>query len=175
MEFKLEDFDNQQKAAFDFDDENNKEKTLGEKDRRWKNRKKQDNQLKKYILSCTKNYNFYKFFILPIFLIFFAFIFQSFFEKLSKSYLEKSILSQERIKNEHNDKQFQLKNTHYYNSPHNIQSERIILPERQVVKTKKNGNGQVVYSWTDENGKKVFSNIGFPENKKYTDGKIEWY
>ncbi|MDD2468296.1 MAG: hypothetical protein PHI97_30315 [Desulfobulbus sp.] len=34
---------------------------------------------------------------------------------------------------------------------------------------------QAIYSWIDENGKKAFSNTGFPENKKYTDGKIEWY
>lgn len=32
----------------------------------------------------------------------------------------------------------------------------------------------VIYSWTDEKGQKVFSNKGFPENKPYYDGKIEW-
>jgi hypothetical protein len=34
---------------------------------------------------------------------------------------------------------------------------------------------RAMYSWTNEKGKKVFSNKGFPEDGNYTDGKIEWY
>jgi hypothetical protein len=44
--------------------------------------------------------------------------------------------------------------------------QRIKPPQKQ---------SQALYSWRDEEGKKAYSNIGFPENGKYTEGKIEWY
>jgi uncharacterized membrane protein YsdA (DUF1294 family)/cold shock CspA family protein len=31
-----------------------------------------------------------------------------------------------------------------------------------------------VYSWTNKEGQRTFSNIGFPKDQSYTDGKIEW-
>jgi len=31
-----------------------------------------------------------------------------------------------------------------------------------------------VYSWINKDGKKVYSNVGFPTNEPYSDGKIEW-
>ncbi len=31
-----------------------------------------------------------------------------------------------------------------------------------------------VYSWINKDGKKVYSNAGFPSNERYSDGKIEW-
>lgn len=31
-----------------------------------------------------------------------------------------------------------------------------------------------IYSWRDERGYQGFSNIGFPEDGKYTEGKVEW-
>lgn len=31
-----------------------------------------------------------------------------------------------------------------------------------------------VYSWIDKKGKRVYSNVGFPSNELYSDGKIEW-
>ncbi|MDK9706272.1 MAG: DUF1294 domain-containing protein [Desulforhopalus sp.] len=31
-----------------------------------------------------------------------------------------------------------------------------------------------VYSWTNKDGKRVYSNVGFPTNEPYRDGKIEW-
>lgn len=31
-----------------------------------------------------------------------------------------------------------------------------------------------VYSWTNKEGKKVFSNVGFPKDQDFTDAKIEW-
>ena len=31
-----------------------------------------------------------------------------------------------------------------------------------------------VYSWTNKEGKKVYSNVGFPSDETYRDGKIEW-
>lgn len=31
-----------------------------------------------------------------------------------------------------------------------------------------------VYSWINGNGKRVYSNVGFPSNEPYFDGKIEW-
>ena len=37
---------------------------------------------------------------------------------------------------------------------------------------KKNGP---VYSWTNKNGKRVYSNIGFPPDEPYSEGKIEWH
>lgn len=45
-------------------------------------------------------------------------------------------------------------------------------PEQQTRPQKK---GRVIYSWINENGQKSFSNIGFPKDGKYTDGKIDWY
>ncbi len=36
------------------------------------------------------------------------------------------------------------------------------------------GNKAPVYSWIDEDGKKVYSNTGFPVNQQYRDGRIEW-
>jgi len=32
----------------------------------------------------------------------------------------------------------------------------------------------VIYSWTNERGQRVFSNVGLPKGKQYTDPKIEW-
>ena len=32
-----------------------------------------------------------------------------------------------------------------------------------------------IYSWTNERGQRVFSNMGLPKDKKYTDPKIEWH
>ena len=31
-----------------------------------------------------------------------------------------------------------------------------------------------VYSWTNKDGRRVYSNAGFPSNERYSDGKIEW-
>lgn len=33
---------------------------------------------------------------------------------------------------------------------------------------------KTIYSWTNEKGNRVHSNIGFPKDEKYTDPKIEW-
>lgn len=35
-------------------------------------------------------------------------------------------------------------------------------------------NPKTIYSWTNEKGIRVYSNIGLPEDGKYTDPKIEW-
>lgn len=32
-----------------------------------------------------------------------------------------------------------------------------------------------IYSWTNERGQRVFSNVGLPKDKQYTDPKIEWH
>nr|WP_320011292.1 nuclease-related domain-containing protein [uncultured Desulfobulbus sp.] len=34
---------------------------------------------------------------------------------------------------------------------------------------------RIMYSWIDDKGNKHFSNVGFPKNKKYTNGSIGWY
>lgn len=44
-------------------------------------------------------------------------------------------------------------------------------PADPQAKNKKNGP---VYSWTNTNGKRIYSTVGFPVNEPYTDGKIEW-
>lgn len=31
-----------------------------------------------------------------------------------------------------------------------------------------------IYSWVNKDGKRVYSNVGFPPNEQYRDGKIEW-
>ena len=33
---------------------------------------------------------------------------------------------------------------------------------------------ETVYSWTNKEGKRVYSNVGFPSDETYRDGKIEW-
>lgn len=67
-----------------------------------------------------------------------------------------------------------------------IARERIGQPERQKQRgganltppnastSKRTGKTVAIYSWTNEKGGKVYSNIGFPEGEKYTDPKIEW-
>lgn len=52
----------------------------------------------------------------------------------------------------------------------------IISTNNEPTKTRhQQTNKSVMYSWKNEQGAKVFSNIGFPEDGKYTEGKIEWY
>ena len=41
---------------------------------------------------------------------------------------------------------------------------------QEAVGTKYKG---AIYSWTNKEGKRAFSNAGFPKNETYTDGKIE--
>lgn len=42
-------------------------------------------------------------------------------------------------------------------------------------KQEQKNKSQVMYSWKNEKGIRVFSNVGFPEDGKYSEGKIEWY
>lgn len=52
----------------------------------------------------------------------------------------------------------------------------IISTNNEPAKTRhQQTNKSVMYSWKNEQGARVFSNIGFPEDGKYTEGKIEWY
>ncbi len=52
----------------------------------------------------------------------------------------------------------------------------IISTNNEPTKTRhQQTNKSVMYSWKNEQGARVFSNIGFPEDGKYTEGKIEWY
>ncbi|MDD2462516.1 MAG: nuclease-related domain-containing protein [Desulfobulbus sp.] len=45
----------------------------------------------------------------------------------------------------------------------------------QEIKTKAPSKYRdAIYSWTNESGQRVFSNVGFPKDKPYTDAKIEW-
>ena len=54
------------------------------------------------------------------------------------------------------------------NTQINFQQSKPQQPERQ-------SGRQVMYSWTNEDGHKTFSNKGFPEDGKYTNGKMERY
>ena len=56
-----------------------------------------------------------------------------------------------------------------------IEKEPVLKSESQKITTKQSRSKSVVfYSWTNEKGQKVYSNVGFPEDGKYTDPKIEW-
>ena len=47
--------------------------------------------------------------------------------------------------------------------------------EKQEVKIQQKRNQPVViYSWTNDNGQRVYSNKGFPADKKYSNPKVEW-
>jgi len=53
-----------------------------------------------------------------------------------------------------------------------IQKE--ITPNKNQFKAAKADNYKgAIYSWTTKDGKKAFSNVGFPTDESYTDGKIE--
>lgn len=48
------------------------------------------------------------------------------------------------------------------------------IENNENIKPKYIVKNDAIYSWTDENGRRGFSNIGFPKDKKYTDPKIEF-
>lgn len=64
-------------------------------------------------------------------------------------------------------------------SKNNTNNETLKYPIQKNYETvrieKNNTNKNVLYSWKNERGQKVFSNKGFPENGNYTEGKMEWY
>lgn len=56
-----------------------------------------------------------------------------------------------------------------------IEKEPVLKSESQKVTTKQSrSKSEVIYSWTNEKGQKMYSNVGFPQDGKYTDPKIEW-
>lgn len=49
-----------------------------------------------------------------------------------------------------------------------------IIPDKNQFKAAKSDNYKgAIYSWTTKDNKRAFSNIGFPTDESYTDGKIE--
>lgn len=38
-----------------------------------------------------------------------------------------------------------------------------------------NKNKSAIYSWTNKDGRKIYSNVGFPKDQPYKDGKVEWH
>lgn len=44
--------------------------------------------------------------------------------------------------------------------------------EREVQKGVQKRNA--IYSWTNDSGRRVYSNMGFPKDKEYSEPKIEW-
>lgn len=57
-----------------------------------------------------------------------------------------------------------------------IHKEQKVFEESRNIKSKASAtNRNPIYSWTNEKGRREFSNVGFPTNKQYTDPKIEWY
>lgn len=53
-----------------------------------------------------------------------------------------------------------------------LEAKRKLVIEKQMVVST---NKQLMYSWKNEKGIRVFSNVGFPEDGKYSEGKMEWY
>jgi len=62
----------------------------------------------------------------------------------------------------------------------NIQRHKIEQPHQGNIEKKaeeiqqKKKQPVVIYSWTDDNGRRVYSNKGFPADKKYSNPKVEW-
>jgi Tfp pilus assembly protein PilP len=175
MEFKLEDFDDQQEPVFNFGDKNENENTFREKDKKYPNKRKRKNLLKNFSLSYLKNYIFYKFILLPILLLLIAFIAPKLFQQAAKNYLEKARSSPQATINAKQEKIFPQQNTPSYKPTYSYQSESKKSPEKKLAQSGKKGKGQALYSWVNEDGSKAFSNIGFPADGNYKDGKIEWY
>ena len=92
--------------------------------------------------------------------------------KISKQSSE--ILSNITKKNIEQRNYTKQKDSEEYNST--IQKEKKVSEESRNITSKKSAtNRNPIYSWTNEKGQRVFSNVGFPTNKQYTDPKIEWY
>jgi hypothetical protein len=52
--------------------------------------------------------------------------------------------------------------------------EKVTNEEKTELKlTKQNKFKGDIYSWINKDGKKEYSNVGFPKDEPYTDGKIE--
>lgn len=59
--------------------------------------------------------------------------------------------------------------------------EKIVSPKKEIKIEKEPGMKLAkpqkfkgtIYSWTDKEGKRIFSNVGFPKNETYTDAKID--
>jgi len=52
------------------------------------------------------------------------------------------------------------------------QEEKNVKQPEVKVSPPQNYRG-TIYSWTDKQGKRIFSNIGFPKNGEYTSAKME--
>lgn len=67
-------------------------------------------------------------------------------------------------------------------SQHVPKKNEKVIEKEQVLKNESPKNpikqprskSVVIYSWTNEKGQKMYSNVGFPEDGKYTDPNIEW-
>lgn len=68
------------------------------------------------------------------------------------------------------------KNTQQLNIKKETIHVEMVSNKNEPIKSKyQQTNKSVMYSWKNEQGARVFSNIGFPEDGKYTEGKVEWY
>ncbi len=122
----------------------------------------------------------YKFISSLIFIL----IFFSFFHFVSKqitktfnSIVETNLKQQDINRNKQNNL---TKNYNESTQPVYVRSEtkpiEITMMESKIVKQKaSNTNKRIIYSWKNENGQRAFSNVGFPEDGNYSDGKMEWY
>ncbi len=84
--------------------------------------------------------------------------------------LTKNILFNHNISNSNNTK-IDNQNFHPSSKKQNI-IKTVEINKASSAKSQKFRG--VIYSWTDNRGHKVFSNVGFPKDGNYKDGKIEW-
>nr|WP_321467258.1 hypothetical protein [uncultured Desulfobulbus sp.] len=169
MEFELEDFESKEGPAINLEKEDEQKISPAEKGKRHGQARRSNFNFWRNFRKYSINYSILKLVLLPIVLIIFAFILPKIFEYAAKEYFILLKGQQATAKKPTSIQNFQTPNLSYY-------SKYIPRPDHQnSIKTHKKNEKQVMYSWIDENGHKAFSNIGFPENEKYTEGKIEWY
>lgn len=169
MEFELEDLEDNQGPTIDLEKEREPKQTLGEKEKRINQARRNKLSLWQNFRKFSKNYMSYKLILLPIFLIIFTFIIPKFFEYAKRGYLN-LVKGQQKVFNVPTS----INNSQTPNVFHSPKSTPNSIPKKSI-QTHKIDEGQVIYSWIDENGHKSYSNIGFPKDKKYTEGKLEWY
>lgn len=175
QEFKLEGFDDEKEVFFsleDFDTEPIKKTETDRIDKKQTTKspfndsyQKKSNPIKIY-----KNYLYGKFLkrlILILIQISILLIIGFFFVPLI---VDKSINIFTDITN-FNSKQIGIQK-HNQDTKNNHQS--VSGNKKEITLAKPQKYHGAVYSWTNERGQRVFSNVGLPKDKQYTDPKIEW-
>jgi hypothetical protein len=170
MEFKLEDFDKQTEGSINLDENQDIfEKKLHDKIHNKKyinsNRKKNNifnevfdsgiinRKIKKYVITKILQISL----LLIIGFLIFPFMIKNFM-KFNKNTTNNNFKQQETVINKQNN---------------------VIIPKllsedkKEIVVAKPQKYRGTIYSWKNERGQRVFSNVGFPTDERYTDPKIE--